>query len=70
MDNMFTAREIEALSDKAVKELIADAKAGKGNNELAEVIAVCIRHTSPYQLQNLNWFLKQRAGKALAATIK
>ena len=61
--DVFTAEEIVALSFKAVNELIADAQAGrvKQNKELAEVIAGCIRDTTPEQLQTLNWLLKQRA---------
>ena len=61
--DVFTAEEIVALSFKAVNELIADAQAGrvKQNRELAEVIAGCIRDTTPEQLQTLNWLLKQRA---------
>ena len=61
--DVFTDEEIRALSFKAVNELIADAQAGrvKQNRELAEVIAGCIRDTTPEQLQTLNWLLKQRA---------
>ena len=61
--DVFTDEEIRALSFKAVNELIADAQAGrvKQNKQLAEVIAGCIRNTTPEQLQTLNWLLKQRA---------
>ena len=60
--DVFTDEEIRALSFKAVNELIADAQAGrvKQNKQLAEVIAGCIRNTTPEQLQTLNWLLKQR----------
>ena len=61
--DVFTDEEIRALSFKAVNELIADAQAGrvKQNKQLAEVIAGCIRNTTPEQLQTLNRLLKQRA---------
>ena len=62
LGELFTEDEIRALSFKAVNELIADAQAGrvKQNKQLAEVIAGCIRNTTPEQLQTLNWLLKQR----------
>lgn len=62
-NDVFTAEEIAALSVRAVNELIADAEAGRlrGNKELAEVIAGCIRHTAPSNLRDLRFLLDQRA---------
>jgi hypothetical protein len=47
---------------KAVNRLIADAEAKRllQNKELAETIAVCIRHTALPQLRNLKWLLAQQ----------
>ncbi|MBZ5660541.1 MAG: hypothetical protein LAO08_09050 [Acidobacteriia bacterium] len=58
----FTPEEKRALSIRAVNQLIADVGANRlsKNRELAEAIAVCIRHTQLSQLQDLNALLDQR----------
>jgi len=63
LDELFTADEIEAISIRAVNELIADAESGhvRQNRELAEAVAGCIRKTRLEQLQTLNSLLNQRA---------
>lgn len=57
----FTPDEIHALSERAVNQLIADVKSERlrENKELAETIAVCIRHTGLSQLQTLRVLLDQ-----------
>jgi hypothetical protein len=55
--------EIEYLADRAVTELIVDAKSGRldMNQELAEIIKACIRKTARTQLETLKGLLNQRA---------
>ena len=55
--------EIEYLADRAVSELIEDAKSGRldMNQELAEIIKACIRKTARTQLENLKSLLNQRS---------
>jgi len=55
--------EIEYLADRAVTELIDDAKSGRfdTNNELADIIKICIRKTGKTQLETLKGLLNQRA---------
>jgi hypothetical protein len=55
--------EIAYLADRAVNELIEDAKSGRldQNRELAEVIMGCIRNTANASLEHLKWLLDQRA---------
>jgi hypothetical protein len=55
--------EIEYLADRAVTELIEDAKSGRldMNQELADIIKTCIRKTGRAQLEVLKGLLKQRA---------
>lgn len=50
--------EIEYLADRAVTELIEDAKSGRlnMNQDLAEIIKACIRKTSSKQLETLKVF--------------
>jgi hypothetical protein len=62
-DDVFTAEQRVALSIRTVNELIADAEAGSLllNEELAEVIAGCIRYTEASQLRTLKRLLDQRA---------
>lgn len=50
--------EIEYLADRAVTELIEDAKSGSlnMNQDLAEIIKACIRKTSSKQLETLKVF--------------
>lgn len=57
----FTEAEIHALSVRAVNQLIADVEAKRllKNAELAESIAVCIRHSGQSQLHTLKWLLDQ-----------
>jgi hypothetical protein len=57
----FTPDEIDALSERAVNQLIADVEAKRlvNNKELAEVISRCLRHTDQLQLQTLKWLLDQ-----------
>ena len=57
----FTAAEIHALSIRALNQFIADVEAKRllKNKELAETIAVCIRHSGQSQLQTLKWLLDQ-----------
>jgi hypothetical protein len=55
--------EIAYLADRAVNELIEDAKSGRidQNRELAEVIMGCIRKTASDSLEDLKRLLNQRA---------
>jgi hypothetical protein len=55
--------EIEYLADRAVTELIEDAKSGRldMNQELADIIKACIRKTASNQLETLKGLLNQRA---------
>ncbi|MGA8309629.1 MAG: hypothetical protein WB755_06340 [Terriglobales bacterium] len=55
--------EIEYLADRAVSELIDDAKSGRfdTNRELADIIKTCIRKTGRDQLEMLKGLLNQRA---------
>jgi hypothetical protein len=61
-DDVFTADLIRSLSIRAVNQLIADVEAKRllQSGELAETIAVCIRHSGPSQLRTLKWLLEQR----------
>ena len=58
----FHPEKIEAVANKVVNDLIADAEKGrlKNNKELAEVIAVCIRNTRLFHLLTLKALLEQR----------
>ncbi len=64
-----TRDEIYALSIRAVNQLIADVEAKRllGNKELAETIAVCLRHTSQAQLRNLKALLDQHELEGIPA---
>ena len=54
--------EIEYLADRAVTELIDDAKSGRRYEpELADIIKACIRKTAGNQLETLKGLLTQRA---------
>jgi len=54
-----TQLEIYALSVRAVNQLIVDVEAKRllENKELAETIAVCLRHTEQSRLQTLKALL-------------
>jgi hypothetical protein len=62
-DVTLTNDEIRALSIRAVNQLIADVEAKRllANKELAETIAVCLRHADVSRLETLKWLLDQRA---------
>ena len=49
-------------SVRAVNQLIADVEAKRllENKELAETIAVCLRHSKQSTLRTLSWLLDQR----------
>ena len=55
--------EIRYLADRAVNELIDDAKSGRidQNRELAEIIMACICKTASDPLEDLKGLLNQRA---------
>jgi hypothetical protein len=59
--DVFTQEVRKALSVRAVNQLIADVEAGRlvKNEELAEVIAGCIRHSDQGDLQTLKQILDQ-----------
>ena len=65
----FSKEEIHILSIRAVNQLIADVEAKRllNNKELAETIAVCIRHTSESQLRNLKALLEQHELEGIPA---
>jgi len=60
--DVFNQEVRKALSVRAVNQLIADVEAGRlvKNEELAEVIAGCIRHSDQGDLQTLKQILDQR----------
>ena len=60
--DVFTQEVRKALSVRAVNQLIADVEAGRlvKNEEMAEVIAGCIRHSDQGDLQTLKQILDQR----------
>ena len=60
--DVFTQEVRKALAIRAVNQLIADVEAGRlvKNEELAKVIAGCIRHTDQGDLQTLKQILDQR----------
>jgi ketosteroid isomerase-like protein len=59
--DVFTQEVRKALAVRAVNQLIADVEAGRlvKKEELAEVIAGCIRHTDQGDLQTLKQILDQ-----------
>ena len=59
--DVFTQEVRKALAVRAVNQLIADVQAGRllKSEELAEVIAGCIRHTDQGDLQTLKQILDQ-----------
>jgi hypothetical protein len=67
-----TRDEIYALSIRAVNQLIADVEAKRllENKELAESIAVCIRHTSQPKLKTLRWLLDRRELEGISALLE
>lgn len=60
--DVFTQELRKTLSVRAINQLIADVEAGRlvKNEELAEVIAGCIRHSDQGDLQTLKQILDQR----------
>jgi hypothetical protein len=67
-----TREEIRALSIRAVNQLIADVEAKRllENKELAETIAVCIRHSPQAKLKTLKWLLNQRELEGIPALLE
>jgi hypothetical protein len=64
-----TRDEIYALSIRAVNQLIGDVEVKRlltSGRELAESIAVCIRHSEVSRLQDLRWLLDQRELEGIA----
>jgi len=61
--DVFTQEVRKALAVRAVNQLIADVQAGRlvKNEELAEEIAGCIRHTDQANLQTLKQILDHEA---------
>jgi hypothetical protein len=68
-EQRFSKEEIHALSVMAVNQLIADVEAKRllGNQELAETIALCLRHSSMAQLRNLAALLDQHELEGIPA---
>lgn len=62
LKNEMSREERHALAVKAVNRLIADVEARRllNNKELAKVISVCIRESTPERLRDLQFLLKQQ----------